>query len=83
MTDSKRTNHYFSGGIYRVLSGLFGLFLTGLGIYVIFLVLLMHFCVWESALSLLCWGQKHYGALYSLSSHGWPNSGRFFNAFLI
>lgn len=36
MTDSKRTNHYFSGGIYRALSGLFGLFLTGLGIYVIF-----------------------------------------------
>lgn len=36
MTDSKRTNHYFSGGIYRALSGLFGLFLTGLRIYVIF-----------------------------------------------
>lgn len=36
MADDQDTNRYFSGGIYRILSGLFGIALTCLGIYVIF-----------------------------------------------
>lgn len=36
VTDDQGANRYFSGSVYRVLSGLFGLFLTGLGIYVVF-----------------------------------------------
>ena len=36
MKDDQNINRYFSGSIYRVLSGLFGLFLTGLGMYVVF-----------------------------------------------
>ena len=36
MTNHKDTNHNFSGHIYRVFSSLFGIFLTGLGIYTIF-----------------------------------------------
>lgn len=36
MTDDPDVNRYFSGSIYRILSGLFGLFLTGLGIYIVF-----------------------------------------------
>lgn len=36
MSDDQGINRYFSGSIYRVLSGLFGLFLTVLGIYVVF-----------------------------------------------
>ncbi len=36
MKDDQDISRYFSGSIYRVLSGLFGLFLTGLGVYVVF-----------------------------------------------
>lgn len=36
MRDDQDINRYFSGSIYRLLSGLFGLFLTVLGIYVVF-----------------------------------------------
>ena len=36
MKNDKDINRYFSGIIYRLLSGLFGLFLTAVGIYVIF-----------------------------------------------
>ena len=36
MKNDKDMNRYFSGSIYRLLSGLFGLFLTAVGIYVIF-----------------------------------------------
>ena len=36
MKDDQDINRYFSGSVYRVLSGLFGLFLTGVGIYVVF-----------------------------------------------
>lgn len=36
MKDDQNINRYFSGSIYRILSGLFGLFLTGLGMYVVF-----------------------------------------------
>ncbi len=36
MTNQQDIDRYFSGSIYRVLSGLFGLFLTAVGIYVVF-----------------------------------------------
>lgn len=36
MKDDPDVQRYFSGSIYRVLSGLFGIFLTGLGVYVVF-----------------------------------------------
>ena len=36
MTGDQDNNRYCSGTIYRVLSGLFGLFLIGVGLYVIF-----------------------------------------------
>ncbi|QOW24653.1 hypothetical protein [Lysobacter sp. H23M47] len=36
MTDEQNINRYFSGIIYRILSGLFGVFLTAVGIYVVF-----------------------------------------------
>ena len=36
MTDDQDVNRYFSGSVYRLLSGLFGLCLTGLGIYIVF-----------------------------------------------
>ena len=36
MAGDQDINRYFSGTIYRVLSGLFGLFLIGVGIYAIF-----------------------------------------------
>lgn len=36
MADNRDINRYFSGTIYRVLSGLFGLLLIGVGIYAIF-----------------------------------------------
>ncbi len=36
MKDDQDINRYFRGRIHRVLSGLFGLFLTCLGIYVVF-----------------------------------------------
>ena len=36
MADDRDINRYFSGPIYRVLSGLLGLFLIGIGIYAIF-----------------------------------------------
>ncbi|QOW19640.1 hypothetical protein INQ41_00655 [Lysobacter ciconiae] len=36
MTDEQDINRYFSGTIYRILSGLFGVFLTAVGIYVVF-----------------------------------------------
>ncbi len=36
MTDDPDLNRWFSGRIYRALSGLFGIFLTGLGVYVVF-----------------------------------------------
>ena len=36
MADDQDINRYFSGTIYRVLSGLFGLFLIGVGTYTIF-----------------------------------------------
>lgn len=36
MSDDQDINDYFSGTVYRVLSGLFGLFLMGVGIYAIF-----------------------------------------------
>ncbi|MEO8000506.1 MAG: hypothetical protein ABI644_01420 [Arenimonas sp.] len=36
MKDEQNINRYFSGSVYRVLSGLFGLFLTCLGIYIVF-----------------------------------------------
>ena len=36
MKDDQDINRYFCGSVYRVLSGLFGLFLTGVGIYVVF-----------------------------------------------
>ncbi len=36
MKDDQNINRYFSGSIYRILSGLLGLFLTGLGVYVVF-----------------------------------------------
>lgn len=36
MTDDQDINRYFSGTIYRVLSGLFGVFLIVVGIYAIF-----------------------------------------------
>ena len=36
MTDKQDINRYFSGSIYRILSGLFGVFLTAVGIYVVF-----------------------------------------------
>lgn len=36
MADDRDVSLHFSGGIYRSLTGLFGVFLTGLGIYVVF-----------------------------------------------
>ena len=36
MTDQQDIDRHFSGSIYRVLSGMFGLFLTAVGIYVVF-----------------------------------------------
>lgn len=36
MKDDQDINRYFRGRIYRVLSALFGLFLTCLGFYVVF-----------------------------------------------
>ena len=36
MTDDQDIDRYFSGSVYRFLSGLFGLFLTVLGVYVVF-----------------------------------------------
>lgn len=36
MTEDQDINRHFSGRCYRMLSGLFGLFLTVLGIYVVF-----------------------------------------------
>lgn len=36
MKDEQDINRYFSGRIYRVLSGLFGIFLTVVGVYVVF-----------------------------------------------
>jgi hypothetical protein len=36
MKDDQDINRYFSGPIYRILSGLFGVFLVALGIGVIF-----------------------------------------------
>lgn len=36
MADNQEIDRYFSGSIYRVLSGLFGLFLAVLGVYVVF-----------------------------------------------
>lgn len=36
MADHKNSYSCYSGRVYRALSGLFGLFLTGIGIYVIF-----------------------------------------------
>lgn len=36
MADKHSIDRHYSGGIYRVLSGLFGLFLLVLGIYVVF-----------------------------------------------
>jgi len=36
MTDSKSPNHYYARRLYRVLSTIFGLFLTGVGIYAVF-----------------------------------------------
>lgn len=36
MKDNAHVDRYFSGSIYRILSGLFGLFLTVLGVYVVF-----------------------------------------------
>lgn len=36
MTDDHGLNQYFSGTIYRVLSGMFGLFLFAVGLYAVF-----------------------------------------------
>lgn len=36
MTDHQGINRYYSGAVYRIFSLLFGLFLTGVGIYVVF-----------------------------------------------
>lgn len=36
MKDDQDINRYFSGPVYRFLTGLFGIFLVGVGIYVIF-----------------------------------------------
>jgi small neutral amino acid transporter SnatA (MarC family) len=36
MTDRKNVNPYYSRGLYRVVTGIFGLFLAGVGIYVAF-----------------------------------------------
>ena len=36
MKNDQNVDRYFSGSIYRILSGLFGLFLTVLGVYVVF-----------------------------------------------
>lgn len=36
MKDDQDINRYFSGSIYRILSGLFGIFLAGIGVYVVF-----------------------------------------------
>ena len=36
MKDDPDVSRYFSGSVYRLLSGLFGLFLTVLGVYVVF-----------------------------------------------
>ena len=36
MKDKQDINRYFSGSIYRILSGLFGVFLTAVGVYVVF-----------------------------------------------
>ena len=36
MKNDPDIERYFSGSVYRVLSGLFGLFLTVLGVYVVF-----------------------------------------------
>lgn len=36
MKDDQNINRYFGGSFYRIFSGLFGLFLTGLGVYVVF-----------------------------------------------
>ena len=36
MTDHKNTNPYYSRGSYRVVTGIFGLFLAGVGIYAAF-----------------------------------------------
>ena len=83
MTDFKRTNQYFSqyfsGGIYRVLSGLFGLFLTGLGIYVIFFGVVDAFLRMGIGFIIAVLGAETLWC----AIHGWPNSDRFFNAFLI
>ena len=36
MKNDQNVDRYFSGSIYRILSGLFGFFLTVLGVYVVF-----------------------------------------------
>ena len=36
MNQDQNTNRYFSGSVYRLLSGLFGVFLLVLGIYAVF-----------------------------------------------
>ena len=36
MADDQNTDRYYSGAVYRCFSLLFGLFLTGVGVYVIF-----------------------------------------------
>jgi small neutral amino acid transporter SnatA (MarC family) len=36
MTDHKNANPYYSRGLYRVATGIFGLFLAGVGIYAAF-----------------------------------------------
>ena len=36
MKQDQNTNRYFSGSVYRLLSGLFGVFLLILGIYAVF-----------------------------------------------
>lgn len=36
MTDHQNTNPYYGGHLYRIVWGVFDLFLAGLGIYVVF-----------------------------------------------
>lgn len=73
MADHRSVDSYYSGPIYRTLSGLFGLFLTGLGIYVVLfgvvdlpirvtagllIALLGADAVWSAIRSKQCWLAK-------------------------
>ena len=83
MTDSKRTNHYFSGGIYRALSGLFGLFLTGLRIYVIFFGVVDAFLRMGIGFIIAVLGAETLWCAIQSKQSWLAKLGPFFNAFLI